>query len=82
MKVIECKSWREVEHLNSIASDLGFLYCAVMTETLPHVNPHSEDFYQNPFPAYAMLRADAPVYEIPDQPGLFFVKRGRLFARH
>jgi len=57
----------------SIAPHPLFLYCEVMTETLPFVNPHSEDFYQNPFPTYAMLRADAPVYEIPDQPGLFFV---------
>ncbi len=44
-----------------------------MTETLPHVNPHAEGFYQNPYPTYAMLRAEAPVYEIPDQPGLYFV---------
>jgi cytochrome P450 len=44
-----------------------------MTDTLLHVNPHSDDFYQNPFPTYAMLRAEAPVFEIPDQPGLFFV---------
>ncbi len=44
-----------------------------MTDTLMHVNPHSDDFYQNPFPTYAMLRSEAPVFEIPDQPGLFFV---------
>lgn len=44
-----------------------------MTQTLPHVDPHTDAFHQNPFPTYAMLRADAPVYEIPDQPGLYFV---------
>lgn len=44
-----------------------------MTETLPHVDPHTDAFHQNPYPTYAMLRAEAPVYEIPDQPGLFFV---------
>jgi cytochrome P450 len=44
-----------------------------MTDTLMHVNPHSDDFYQNPFPTYAMLRSEAPVFEIPDQPGLYFV---------
>ena len=37
------------------------------------VNPHEDSFYQDPFPTYAMLRAGAPVYEIPDTPGLFFV---------
>ena len=44
-----------------------------MTTTLPHVDPHTDAFYQNPFPTYAMLRESAPVYEIPDQPGLYFV---------
>lgn len=44
-----------------------------MTETLPHVDPHTDAFHQNPYPTYAMLRAEAPVYEIPDQPGLWFV---------
>ena len=44
-----------------------------MTDTLPHVDPHTDGFYQNPYPTYAMLRAEAPVYEIPDQPGLYFV---------
>jgi cytochrome P450 len=42
-------------------------------ETLPAVNPHEDSFYQDPFPTYSMLRAEAPVYEIPDTPGLFFV---------
>ena len=37
------------------------------------VIPHEDAFHQNPFPTYAMLRAEAPVYEIPDTPGLFFV---------
>lgn len=41
--------------------------------TLPSVNPHDDAFYQDPFPTYAMLRSEAPVYEIPDTPGLFFV---------
>ena len=41
--------------------------------TIPAVNPHDDSFYQNPFPSYAMLRAEAPVYEIPDTPGLFFI---------
>lgn len=40
---------------------------------LPAVNPHDDAFYQDPFPTYAMLRSEAPVYEIPDTPGLFFV---------
>ena len=44
-----------------------------MTQTLPHVDPHTDSFHQNPYPTYAMLRAEAPVYEIPDQPGLYFV---------
>lgn len=44
-----------------------------MTATLPAVDPHIDAFHQNPFPTYAMLRAEAPVYEIPDQPGLWFV---------
>jgi cytochrome P450 len=44
-----------------------------MTETLPHVDPHTDSFHQNPYPSYAMLRAEAPVYEIPGQPGLYFV---------
>ena len=41
--------------------------------TLPAVNPHDDAFYQDPFPTYAMLRSEAPVYEIPDTPGLFFI---------
>ncbi len=44
-----------------------------VTQLLPLVDPHSDAFYQNPYPSYAMLRAEAPVYEIPDQPGLYFV---------
>ena len=44
-----------------------------MTETLPAVDPHTDAFHQNPYPTYAMLRAEAPVYEIPGQPGLYFV---------
>jgi cytochrome P450 len=44
-----------------------------VTDTLPHVDPHTDSFHQNPYPTYAMLRAEAPVYEIPDQPGLWFV---------
>lgn len=44
-----------------------------MTDTLPIVDPHTDSFHQNPYPTYAMLRADAPVYEIPGQPGLWFV---------
>jgi cytochrome P450 len=43
------------------------------THALPMVNPHDDSFYQDPYPAYAMLRSEAPVYEIPDTPGLFFV---------
>ena len=42
-------------------------------ETMPAVNPHEDSFYQDPFPTYSMLRAEAPVYQIPDTPGLFFV---------
>ena len=41
--------------------------------TLPSVNPHDDAFYQDPVPTYALLRSEAPVYEIPDTPGLFFV---------
>ena len=44
-----------------------------MTETLPHVDPHTDSFHQNPYPSYAMLRDEAPVYEIPGMPGLYFV---------
>ena len=44
-----------------------------MTDTVPRVDPHTDAFHQNPYPTYAMLRHEAPVYEIPDQPGLFFV---------
>lgn len=44
-----------------------------VTETLPRISPHTEAFYQDPYPDYALLRDQAPVYEIPDQPGLFFV---------
>ncbi|HLK75612.1 MAG TPA: cytochrome P450 [Streptosporangiaceae bacterium] len=32
---------------------------------LPHVDPYSDEFQQNPFPAYAALRATAPVYRVP-----------------
>lgn len=42
-------------------------------ETMPAVNPHEDSFYQDPFPTYSMLRVEAPVYQIPDTPGLFFV---------
>jgi cytochrome P450 len=42
-------------------------------QRLSVVNPHEDSFHQNPFPTYAMLRTEAPVYEIPDTPGLFFV---------
>jgi cytochrome P450 len=42
-------------------------------DTFPAVNPHEDAFHQDPFPTYAMLRSEAPVYEIPDTPGLFFV---------
>jgi cytochrome P450 len=44
-----------------------------VTETLPHLDPHTDAFHQNPYPSYAMLRSEAPVYEIPDQPGLYFI---------
>lgn len=44
-----------------------------MTDTLPLVDPHTDSFHQNPYPTYAMLRSEAPVYEIPGQPGLWFV---------
>jgi len=44
-----------------------------VTETLPHIDPHTDAFHQNPYPTYAVLRDQAPVYEIPSQPGLFFV---------
>ncbi len=44
-----------------------------MTSTLPHVDPHADSFYQDPYPTYAMLRHDAPVYPIPDIDGLWFV---------
>ena len=40
---------------------------------MPAVNPHEDSFYQDPFPTYSMLRAEAPVYQIPDTPGLFVV---------
>ena len=30
------------------------------------VDPYSDEFQQNPFPAYATLRATAPVYQVPD----------------
>jgi cytochrome P450 len=42
-------------------------------DTLSAVNPHEDSFHQDPFATYALLRAEAPVYEIPDTPGLFFV---------
>jgi len=44
----------------------------------PAVNPYSDDFYQDPYPAYAMMRAEAPVYEVPDVPGLYFVTTWEL----
>ena len=37
------------------------------------MDPHTDAFHQNPYPTYAMLREEAPVYEIPGQPGLYFV---------
>jgi cytochrome P450 len=46
--------------------------------TLPAVNPHADSFYQDPYPAYAMLRAEAPVYPVPDVPGLFLVSTWAL----
>ena len=33
----------------------------------PRVDPYADDFQQCPFPAYAQLRATAPVYQVPDQ---------------
>jgi cytochrome P450 len=33
--------------------------------TLPHVDPYSDAFQQQPAPAYASLRAAAPVYQVP-----------------
>ncbi len=36
-------------------------------------SPHTEGFYQDPYPTYALLRDEAPVYEIPETPGLYFV---------
>jgi len=44
-----------------------------VSDTLPRISPHTDAFYQDPYPTYALLREQAPVYEIPDQPGLFFV---------
>ena len=41
--------------------------------TLAGFDPHSETFYQDPYPAYALMRSEAPVFEIPETPGLFFV---------
>ena len=35
--------------------------------------PYDDAFYQDPHPSYARLRHDAPVYAIPEEPGLFFV---------
>lgn len=49
-----------------------------MTDTLPRIDPHTDAFYQDPYPTYALLRDQAPVYEIPDQPGLFFVSTWAL----
>ena len=43
------------------------------TSSVDFFSPHTENFYQNPYPTYAMLRREAPVYEIPETPGLFFV---------
>lgn len=45
----------------------------VTATALPEVNPHADSFHQNPYPTYAMLREEAPVYEIPGTPGLYFV---------
>ncbi len=56
-----------------IAADPRVPYRDRVTDTLPHVDPHTDGFYQDPYPTYAMLRTEAPVYEIPDQPGLYFV---------
>lgn len=36
-------------------------------------SPHTEGFYQDPYPTYALLRREAPIYEIPETPGLYFV---------
>ena len=36
------------------------------------IDPYAEDFQQSPFPAYAALRATAPVYQLPDQ-GFYLV---------
>ena len=46
---------------------------AADSQDLPVIDPHADSFYQDPYPAYAMLRDQAPVYEIPDTPGLFFI---------
>ena len=35
--------------------------------TLPHVDPHSDAFHQNPYPHYAALRHEAPVYWVEDE---------------
>ena len=35
--------------------------------TLPHVDPHSDSFHQNPYPQYAALRHEAPVYWVEDE---------------
>ena len=48
-------------------------YREQVTSTLPVVDPHTDAFHQNPYPTYAMLREECPVYEIPGQPGLYFV---------
>lgn len=34
---------------------------------LPHVDPFSDEFQKQPAPAYASLRAAAPVYQVPDR---------------
>lgn len=43
------------------------------SSTIPAVNPYSDSFYQDPYPSYAMLRDQAPVYAVPDVPELYFV---------
>ncbi len=48
-------------------------YRAGVTDTLPYLDPHSDAFYQDPYPMYARLRRDAPVYPVPDTEGLWFV---------
>ena len=56
-----------------VAVEACLTYRRPVTDTLPRLDPHTDAFYQDPYPTYAQLRDQAPVYEIPDQPGLFFV---------